>query len=141
VNPTKLVLRNMRILHGVFLFTQFQFLLLLHFLHPPELGVQPEVAIAFAFVVVADVNVALFFRRRYVKAAEEKLRTSPNDPVAIGQWRVGMILSFAFAETICLLGLMLKVLGAQWKFAGPFFAFAVLLMLLWVPRLDVPEAA
>jgi hypothetical protein len=141
VNPTKLALRNMRILYGVFLLTQFQFLLLLHFLHPPESGVEPAVVIAFAGVAVADVNVALFFRRRNVKAAEEKLRVSPNDPAAIGQWRVGMTLSFAFAETICLFGFMFKVLGAEWKFAGPFFGFSVLLMLLWVPRLDVPEAA
>jgi hypothetical protein len=141
VNPTKLVLRNMRILHVVFLFTQFQFLWVLHLSHHPETGVRPAIVIGFAVVAVADLNVALFFRRRDVKASEEKLRVSPNDSAAIRQWRSGMIISFAFAEAISLFGFMLKVLGAEWKFAGPFFAFAVLLMLLWVPRLDVPEAA
>jgi hypothetical protein len=141
VNPTKLVLRNMRILHAVFLFTQFQFLWLFYFLHPPETGGKPMVVIAFAIVAVANVNVAMLLRRRNVTAAEEKLRASPNDPAAIKQWRLGMLLSFTFAESICLFGFMLKFVGVEWKFAGPFFAFAVLLMLLWVPRLDVPEAA
>ena len=64
----------------------------------------------------------------------------PNDPAALNQWRLGMIGSFVFAETIALLGFVLRFLGAQWKIAGSFFAFAILLMLLWTPRLDVPEA-
>ena len=141
MNPTKLVLRNMRILHAVFLFTQFQFLLVLHLSNPVGTGVPPTVVLAFAVVAVADLNVALFFRRRDVKASEEKLRITPNDGAAIRQWRTGTITSFVFAEAISLFGFLLKFLGAEWKFAGPFFAFAVLLLLLWVPRLDVPKAA
>jgi hypothetical protein len=34
-----------------------------------------------------------------------------------------------------------EALGRRMADPDPFFAFAILLMLLWTPRLDVPEAS
>jgi hypothetical protein len=37
------------------------------------------------------------------------------------------------------MGFLVKMLGADWRTAGPFFAAGILLMVLWTPRLDVPS--
>jgi hypothetical protein len=140
MNPTKFTLRNVRIFHAVFLLTMFLYIFVLGLIRPTDQPVQPMIMFAFAFFALGDLGVALFVRSRKVQASEEKLRMHPNDPAALNQWRLGMIGSFVFAETIALLGFVLRFLGAQWKIAGSFFAFAILLMLLWTPRLDVPEA-
>jgi len=140
MNPMKLALRNARILHAVFLLTMFLYIVVLRLIKTPDQTVPPGIVLTFILVAFSDVGIALFIRSRKVRASEEKLRTQPNDPGALNQWRVGMIISFVLAETIGLLGFVLKFLGAEWKIAGAFFAFAILLLLAWMPRLDVPEA-
>jgi len=140
MNPTKLALRNVRILHAVFLLTMFLYIVVVRLIKTPEQTVPPGMVLAFALVACSDVGIAMFIRSRKVWASEGKLRTQPNDAGALNQWRVGMIISFVLAETIGLLGFVLKFLGAEWKIAGAFFAFAILLLLAWMPRLDVPEA-
>src|SRR5437667_2656473 len=139
MNPTKLALLNVRILHAVFLLTMFLYIVILRLIKTPQQTLAPGIVLAFALVAFSDVAIALFIRSRKVRASEEKLRTQPNDPGVLNQWRVGMIISFVFAETIGLLGFVLKFLGAEWKIAGAFFAFAIFLMWLWMPRLDVAE--
>jgi hypothetical protein len=140
MNPTKLALRNVRILHAVFLLTMFLYIVVLRLIQHADQTVPAGIVFAFALVAFSDVGIALFIRSRKVRASEEKLRTQPNDPGTLNQWRVGTIISFVLAETIGLLGFILKFLGAEWKIAGAFFAFAIFLMFLWMPRLDVAEA-
>ena len=140
MNPTKLALRNVRILHAGFLLTMFLYIAVLRLIKTAEQTVPPRIVLAFALVAFSDVGIAMFIRSGKVRASEEKLRAQPNDAGALNQWRVGMIISFVLAETIGLLGFVLKILGVEWKIAGAFFAFAILLMLLWMPRLDVAEA-
>lgn len=140
MNPTKLALRNVRILHAIFLLTMFLYIVVLRLIKTPEQTVPPGIVLAFAVVAFSDVGIAMFIRSRKVRASEEKLRTQPNDAGALNQWQVGMIVSFVLAETIGLLGFVLKFIGADWRIAGAFFAFAILLLLAWMPRLDVSEA-
>lgn len=140
MNPTKLTLRKVRVLHAVFLLTMFLYICMLSIVRPVGQGVQFTFVLALGFLALSDLGIALFFRKQKVEASVETLRTHPDDPAALNQWCVGMILSFCFAETIALFGFVLKILGADWKIAGAFFAFAVLLMLLWTPRLDLPGA-
>jgi hypothetical protein len=140
MNPTKFTLRNVRILHAVSLLTMFLYIIVLRLIKTPDQTVPPGIVLAFAFAAFSNVGIALFIRSRKVQPSEEKLRTQPNDPGALNQWRVGMIISFVLAETIALLGFVLKFLGVEWKIAGAFFALAIFLMLLWMPRLDVAEA-
>jgi F0F1-type ATP synthase membrane subunit c/vacuolar-type H+-ATPase subunit K len=140
MNPTKFTLRNVRILHAGFLLSMFLYILILRLIKAPDQTVPAGTVLAFAFVAFSDVGIALFIRSGKVRAAEKILRTQPNDAGALNQWRVGMIVSFALAETIALLGLALKFLGVEWKIAGAFFALAIFLMLLWMPRLDAAEA-
>jgi hypothetical protein len=137
----KLVLRKVRVLHAAFLAAMFLYVYLLMIVRPVSQDVRTELIIALGVLAVADLNAALFFRTRKVKAPEEKLRVRPDDATALAEWRAGNILSFCFAETICLFGFLLKFLGAGWKIAGPFFGVAILLMVLWLPRLNVSDAA
>jgi hypothetical protein len=139
MNAVQTEFRKVRILHLAFMTTIFLYLyMLIAILRPPVKAVQPLLVIAFGALAAMDLGVALTLRARQVRASEERLRNNPGDRRALQQWRVGMITSFAFAETHVLFGFLLKFLGADWKIAGPFFAFGVLLMLLWTPRLDVP---
>jgi len=43
----------------------------------------------------------------------EVLRSEPENGVALAQWHVGNIFSFAQAETVTLFGVVLKFLGAS----------------------------
>ena len=140
MNPTKLALRNVRIIHAAFLLTMFLYIVVLRLIKTPEQTVPPGIVLAFAVVAFSDVGIAMFIRSRKVRASEEKLRTQPNDAGALNQWRVGMIISFVLAEAIGLLGFVLKFIGAEWRISGAFFAVAILLLMAWMPRLDVPEA-
>jgi hypothetical protein len=140
MNPTKLALLNVRIVHAVFLLAMFLYIAVLRLVQTANQAVPAVIVFAFALVAFTDIGIALFIRSRKVRASEEKLRTQPNDPGALRQWRVGMIISLVLAETIGLLGFVLKFLGAEWKIAGAFFVLAIFLMLLWMPRLDVAEA-
>jgi hypothetical protein len=139
VDSIKVVLRNMRILHATFLTTIFLYLFMLSQIRPVAHEVQPQLVYGLAFASLTDLGIALYFRARKVQVSEERLRTNPGDVSALAEWRAGTILSFVFAESIALFGVLLKGLGAEWKIAGLFFAFGLLLMLFWTPRLDVPS--
>jgi F0F1-type ATP synthase membrane subunit c/vacuolar-type H+-ATPase subunit K len=129
-------LQQVRILHVAFVMTWFLLILVLKFIQPP-LGTTntPEFfPLALGFVCVSEVGLALFFRARLVAASEAVLRSDSENKDALSKWRTGNLLSFCFAETITLFGLMLKLLGFGWKIAGVFFASGLILLLLWTPR-------
>ena len=50
------------------------------------------------------------------------------------RWRAGNVLSFTFAESIMLLGVVLKFLGERWSIVAIFFAAGLLMLLLWAPK-------
>lgn len=141
MSPIRVMLQRVRLLHNAFLVTPFLFIYLLTMVRPVAQSVQPAIVVCLAVAAFAASGVALFFRTRQVKASEEKLRTRPNDPAALNEWRSGNILSFVLAESCGLFGLVLKLLGAEWQIVGPFFAFAILRKLWWTPRLAVPEVS
>jgi len=128
-------LQQVRILHVAFVMTWFLFILLLKFVQAPFGTNVPEFfPLALGFVCVSEVGLALFFRTRLIAASEAVLRSDPDNKAALAKWRTGNLLSFCFAETITLFGLMLKLLGFGWKVAGVFFAGGLILLLLWAPR-------
>jgi hypothetical protein len=42
--------------------------------------------------------------------------------------------SFAFAESVMLFGVVLKFLGERWSIVSIFFGVGLLLLLLWAPQ-------
>ncbi len=80
-----------------------------------------------------------FFFHRMVGAAEEALRLRPEDSAALARWRTENIVCFVLCEAVALWGFLLRMLGGTFLRAAPFYAVAILLMLVWTPRLDVSQ--
>jgi hypothetical protein len=99
----------------------------------------PLVVIALGVLALADLGVALSFRARLVQASEERPRTNPKNALALGQWRVGTIMSFAFAENDRSFRIPSKDARRGWEGGRRFFALGLLLMLLWTPHPDLPS--
>ena len=129
-------LQQVRILHVGFVTAWLSFIFVLKFFQPAE-GVTNAPSffpLVLGFVCVSEVGLALFFRARLIATSEAILRADPENKDALAKWRTGNLLSFCFAETITLFGLMLRLLGFGWNVAGVFFAGGSILLLLWAPR-------
>jgi hypothetical protein len=140
MNLVKAALVRARILHASFLTTQILFFVVIVLAHPKAHPVAAPIPVVLAVLGVSNCGVAFFFRNGKTKAAEERLRVHPDDATAVNSWISGNIISFAFAETCGLFGVALKFMGADWNIAAPFLVFTMLVLLLLMPRLDVPGA-
>lgn len=129
-------LQQVRILHALFVTTWFLFILVAKFFLTPIESGNPRsfFPAVIGAVVISEIGVALFLRARLIGSSEAVLRTQPEDQAALAKWRTGNLLSFCFAETITLFGLVLRVLGFEWRVAGIFFGVGLLVLLWWMPR-------
>lgn len=73
-------------------------------------------------------------RRNLLGPAEDRLRTNPNDAPMIQKWYAGNFISMAFGETIALLGLVLRFLGAELAYAGVFYSAGAIIIIILSPR-------
>ncbi len=89
-----------------------------------------------ALACISDLGFALWFRRRIPRAVEA-LRAKPEDPAPLEQWRTANLVTFAVCEAIALFGVVLRFLGGSFGDSAPFYAVAILMMLVWTPRLDL----
>lgn len=137
MNPPQKTLRDMRVLHAVYLLTVALYIYVLVLMRPQEHDVPLAIVISLVGVSAGTIAQAMFFRSRKVTPAVEILRRNPEDASALANWRFGNVLSFTLAEAIVLFGFALKYLGAEWRVAGLFFAVGTFLFLVWTPRLDV----
>jgi len=132
-------LRNIRIVHFAFLsFPALLFFLIvttIQVARKPEPAFLPEVL---ALLAVSEVGIATAFRNKLIRPALEKLRRSPQDAAALEQWGRGNVLSFVFATTVVLYGLIVRILGFSWNVAAWFFVAGFFLLLWWTPRLELP---
>jgi hypothetical protein len=124
----------LRLVHLAFVLAWFQFLFLLHFLHPPEHPVPVAYPIVLAAVAISSISVCERLRKQLVHEPAVTLETQPENQAVWNRWRAGNILSFAFAESTMLFGVLLKFLGESWKVVGMFFAVGLVLLLVWTPR-------
>lgn len=134
-------LRNVRIVHFAFLATPAMlfFAIATAKIHSkPELTFLPTVL---AVLAVSEVGIATGFRARLLRPASERLQQSPQDSAALAQWRLGNLLSFSFATTVVLFGVVIRVTGFSWNIAAWFFVAGFLLLLWWTPRLELPLSA
>ncbi|HEV1994298.1 MAG TPA: hypothetical protein VGR03_08205 [Candidatus Acidoferrum sp.] len=137
MTPIESTLRSVRVLHLIFLLTVALFIINLRMLQPAERGISFLTVSVFVLLCLSDIAIAISFRARMITPSIERLRVNPQDAAALGRWRSGVITSFTFAETVVLLGFMLKILGAGWNVAGVFFVVGILLLLAWAPKLDM----
>ena len=132
-------LQQMRVLHLVFLGTGLAYLGL-PLAYAPEVRQEtpPVVPLAMGIVALGVLVVASFYRSRMVQPASEIVRNNPEDKIAIGRWRGGVLLTLVFCESVVLFGLTLKFLHVSWSVCGIFYAVGIFFMLAWRPRLELP---
>jgi len=135
----QMTLRDVRIIHGVMLVSVLLYMLVIFQIHPREGRLSPAMPGAFAILCATEIAVALVLRARLLTPCMEILCSNPDDEQALGRWRTGNIISFVLAEMVALFGFVLKLLGTSWFVAGPFFATAIFLLLIWTPRIDLPS--
>src|SRR5690242_2486967 len=119
--------KTVRIIHIAFLGAAIAYLFLALVYSPPVGHSSPPrvVPLAMGIVSLSALGVAMFYRSRMVQPASEQLRNNPEDGIAIGRWRAGVILSLAFCESVVLLGLLLKLIGISWSVCGIFYAVGI----------------
>lgn len=141
MHQARAALKQMRILHAVFLLSVFLLFFVLVQVGRPEGSVPPVFLWGMAMAGATNILIAVVVRSRHLTPALEILRTAPDDAEALRRWRMGNVIGFVFSDSISGLGLVLKFLDAKWNLAGLFFAVAVFLLLVWAPRLDLPSLA
>jgi len=126
---------QLRLIHGSFILSWFLFILLtVYIIHPVDKLTGMTVPLALGVAALSSISVAQTFRQKLVIAPAEELARQPDNAALLQRWRSGNIVQFAFAESVTLLGLVLKLLGASWPVAAPFFAVGLLMLLLSAPR-------
>ncbi|HXN22496.1 MAG TPA: hypothetical protein VOA41_07110 [Candidatus Dormibacteraeota bacterium] len=139
MTPIELNIRQTRVLHAVMLFTMFLYALVGEKMGPIPSPLQPTFYRAFVILAAALVVVALVLRSRILAPAVEALKAHPDDSVAWTRWRVGNTITFVLCESVALFGFALRMLGGKLAASLPLYAAAILLMLIWAPRLDVSD--
>ena len=133
--------RSLRIIHIAFLFAAIAYLVVPFVAAPQSQQSPPAVMVisigAMAFSTLAG---AFFVRARLVQPANEMLRNNPEDASAAGRWRMGVILSLVFCESVVLFGLVLRFIGASWNVCGVFYGVGIFFLVAWTPRLEFPPS-
>jgi len=91
-------------------------------------------------LAIGMLGVALFVRSRMVTPAREKLELDAGDSPTLNRWRIGTLLSLVLAESVALCGFVLRIMGATLSQASPLYLAAILVMLIWTPRLDLASS-
>jgi hypothetical protein len=139
MTPIELNIRQTRILHAVMLFSMFLYALVGEKVGPAPSMLQPTFYRAFVILAAALVCVALILRAQILAPALEGIKARPEDPVAWARWRVGNIVTFVICEGVALFGFALRMRGGKLAASLPFYGAAILLMLIWAPRLDISD--
>jgi hypothetical protein len=85
-------------------------------------------------VAISSIQLCHTLRQKLLFAPAAALVSDPENAVLLRQWRAGNIVSFAFAESVMLFGVILKFLGERWSIVSIFFGIGLLLLLLWSPK-------
>jgi F0F1-type ATP synthase membrane subunit c/vacuolar-type H+-ATPase subunit K len=138
MSAARVALRGAKLLHGVFLLSAILYVWVPTMIrHDASREVPRAVAFTLGLAALSNIGVAIFFRRRMVQPAAERLKRNSEDGGAAKLWRGGVIVSLVFCESIILFGLALRFLGANWSVCGIFYAVGIFLMLAWTPRLEL----
>jgi hypothetical protein len=81
-----------------------------------------------------DLGIGQWLRSRELRIAFGTLRTKPDDALALGRWRRGIILSDCFALTVALFGFSIHMQGGTGRQVAPFFIVGAAAFLVWWPK-------
>ena len=87
------------------------------------------------------VHLGFFYRRKFEVKARLALSANPTDKKGLRTWEASQVVPLCFAEHIALAGAIIRfILGGTLFQAAPFYALALVLVLLWSPR-EPPKPA
>jgi hypothetical protein len=127
-------LRTLRILQGIFIFTMFLYLYAMSIVPHQPAEIAPAMFWGFVAIALGVLAAAMFVRKQMVGGALERLRVAPDDAAALVNWRKFTILACVLTETVALFGFALRFLGGDWAHVAPFFAVAIVTLLLTFPQ-------
>ena len=131
----KATFAQLRIIHAAFVFSWLMFVLVtVYIIHPVDKLTGMTVPLALGVAALSSISVAQTLRQKLVIAPAEELARQPDNAALLQRWRSGNIVQFAFAESVTLFGMLLRLLGASLPVAAPFFAVGLLMLLLNAPR-------
>jgi F0F1-type ATP synthase membrane subunit c/vacuolar-type H+-ATPase subunit K len=140
LSPAESALRFARLVQMAFLAATVLYGVVL-FQLPQSLKPMPPLLVpVFVLVAASTVGAGVLLRSILVSASAEKLSADSQNPAALARWRTGIIASFSCAESVALLGFVLRFLGADWNIVCLFFVVTILLLLAWTPRLGLPSS-
>jgi hypothetical protein len=127
-------LRNIQILHGVFMATVIMYAYVLRLLARTAAVADPVFFWSIAGIATGCYCASLLVRARKVGPTLERLRLNPDDTAALTSWRSGMILTDVSMEFVVLFGFALYCLGAPGQQVAAFFVVPFVTMLLLFPK-------
>jgi hypothetical protein len=133
-------LRSLRIIHIAFVFAAVAYAVVPL---PSRSGLHAPLTImlfAYCIVALALVVAGIFVRTRLVQPASFAIQNNPEDAAALRRWRMGVLLSFVFSESLVGFGMMLRLAGASGNIYGVFYAVGIFFLLAWRPRLELPPS-
>jgi hypothetical protein len=95
--------------------------------------------IGYLLVAVAILNIwsAFSWRRRRLQDASQILMSRPNDASAIKRWHATTVVLLSECESLAVWGVLMRVWGGgALQQAVPFYACAIILLLMFTPRLS-----
>ena len=126
-------LRSMRMIQSIFLFTVFLYPATAEYLHPQAVRLAPVLIYAFVLAAGSNIVIAMVLRQAWLGPAVEALRANAEDAAALVRWRKAQLVSLVMAESVCLIGFALRMIGAPLGRAVPFYVAAIFLMLIFRP--------
>jgi hypothetical protein len=128
-------LHFVRTVHGFLLFAMFMYVLTAEKILPHQARtLNSMVGTDFLVLGILFVGATVLIRAKLVGTALDTLRSTPDDPIALGKWRKGVILTDVLLESVILYGFALRFLGGTLQQSLPFYAAGIGLMILWWPK-------
>lgn len=94
----------------------------------------PTILYALSFASISVVGAVLVVRRTLVIQSEIQLLEKPGDALILNRWKAGHIVSYALCEVLGLFGLLLRLVGFHLSQVWPYYAGALVLLVLFWPR-------
>jgi hypothetical protein len=127
-------LRELRILHLGFLASWVGFLVVTFAMPKQSRTLPGYFPLVLGIVSLSDVFICFYLRKKRLSSAASKLATDPQNHAGIADWRMAYLLSFTFATTVTLFGLVTRLLGWGWSVAAVFYTVGLALLILWAPN-------
>jgi hypothetical protein len=134
-------LKKLRVVHAALLVTIPLYVYAGEVLGPAKPKDIKRIGLFLVLLAALNIWYVLSGGRRAVAKAKEVLRSRGDDALPMRRWYGANVLSLTSSEPLALYGLILRIFGGTLLEAVPFYACALLLLLISTPRrVQVPAS-